>query len=110
MSQIGILGSGSVGETLSEGLTDRPHTMTGGKAPGMTDATPDWLEMPEKAFQNWYRPAGNPSSPYLHRALLRALGPTATPLPANDTLRAKPLVVDLALPAERGRDAALPVA
>src|SRR4051812_15769300 len=64
----------------------------------MAEAPPDWLEMPEKKFHDRYRPAGNPTSSYLHRVLLRALGPAITRLPSNETLRAKPLVVDLALP------------
>lgn len=64
----------------------------------MAEVPPDWLGMPEKAFQEWYRPAGNPSSSYLHRVLIRALGSAVTRLPAKQALRAKPLVLDLALP------------
>jgi hypothetical protein len=64
----------------------------------MAEGLPDWLEMPELDFRRWYRPAGNPSSSYLHRVLLRALGSAVTQLPPNEALRTKPLVVDLALP------------
>jgi hypothetical protein len=64
----------------------------------VAEAPPDWLEMPEKQFQLWYRPAGNPTSSYLHRVLIRALGPAITHLPPNEALRTKPLIVDLALP------------
>jgi hypothetical protein len=66
----------------------------------MAEAPPDWLEMPEQDFQKWYRPAPprNPTSSYLHRVLIRALGTAVTRPPANETLRSKPLVLDLALP------------
>ncbi|BCJ69670.1 hypothetical protein [Polymorphospora rubra] len=64
----------------------------------MAEAPPDWLEMPDGEFHDRYRPAGNPTSSYLHRVLIRALGPAVTKLPSNEALRAKPLVVDLALP------------
>jgi hypothetical protein len=64
----------------------------------MAEAPPDWLEMPEGKFHKWYRPAGNPTSSYLHRILIRALGSAVTKLPSNEALRTKPLVVDLALP------------
>lgn len=64
----------------------------------MAEAPPDWLGMPERDFQKWYRPAGNPTSSYLHRVLIRALGSACTRLPSNEALRTKPLVIDLALP------------
>lgn len=64
----------------------------------MAEALPEWLEMPEQEFQDWYRPTRNLTSSYLHRVLIRALGPAVTRLPSNEALRSKPLVIDLGLP------------
>jgi hypothetical protein len=64
----------------------------------MTAAPPAWLTLPEDEFQDQYRPAHSATADYLHRVLLRALGPAAIRVPADEDLRHKPLVVDLGSP------------
>ena len=64
----------------------------------MAHVPPAWLTLPEDQFQGQYRPAHNATRSYLHRTLLRALGPAAERLPTEDELKQKPLVVALTTP------------
>ena len=64
----------------------------------MTTAPPAWLTLSEDEFQDQYRPAHNATRSYLHRVLLRALGPAVERLPMDDELQQKPLVVNLVTP------------
>jgi hypothetical protein len=64
----------------------------------MTASPPAWLTLPEDEFQAQYRSARNATANYLHRVLLRALGPAAAQVPADEELRHKPLVVELVPP------------
>jgi hypothetical protein len=64
----------------------------------MAAVPPAWLTLPEDEFQDHYRPAHNATRSYLHRVLLRALGPAVEQLLTDDDLKKKPLVVDLAAP------------
>lgn len=64
----------------------------------MGEASPDWLEMSYGAFQELYRPSGNPSSRNLHRLMIRGLGLTVLQFPKDETRRVKLLVSNLSLP------------
>ena len=64
----------------------------------MARTPPAWLTLSEDEFQDEYRPEHNATRNYLHRALLRALGPAVEQLPTDNELKRKPLVVDLMPP------------
>lgn len=64
----------------------------------MGSTTPGWLTLPEDEFQERYRPTRNATSGFLHRVLIRALGPGVAALPSDDALTRKPLILDLASP------------
>lgn len=64
----------------------------------MGPTTPGWLALPEGEFQEQYRPARNLTPGYLHRALVRALSLAVATVPADEALKQKPLVLDLASP------------
>lgn len=76
---------------------DRRRAGRGQEVEGLTvDVV--WPSLPFVEFEAAYRPSGHGSRTYLHRALLRALGPALDRLPSEAEIKQKPLVVDLALP------------
>jgi hypothetical protein len=85
------------GQTYSRFGHEQTLTAERGGA-SIAAAPPAWLTLPEQEFQERYRPARNATSSYLHRALLRALGPTATRVPTDQELSRKPLLLDLVSP------------
>ncbi|MGW4683352.1 hypothetical protein ACWEPM_00260 [Streptomyces sp. NPDC004244] len=64
----------------------------------MGPASPSWLTLPEEEFHSGYRPAGNLTSGYLNRVLVRALGAVVEAVPPDSALKQKPLVLNLSLP------------
>ena len=64
----------------------------------MPSIVPDWLTMPDEDFHGGFRPTATPTPAYLHRALVRALGPAVVTVPTDDALKGKPLVLRLGLP------------
>ncbi|WP_152185682.1 hypothetical protein [Segeticoccus rhizosphaerae] len=64
----------------------------------MTAVPPDWVTLPDEVFRDRYRPAHRLTRGYLHRVLLRALGPAVERLPSDEDLDCQALVVDLAPP------------
>ncbi|AZM78016.1 hypothetical protein D1J63_26125 [Streptomyces sp. KPB2] len=64
----------------------------------MGSTTPGWLALPEDEFEERYRPPRGFTSGYLHRVLVRALGPAVNAAPSDEALKRKPLVLDLTSP------------